>query len=230
MRTIRFSAWSASALVLFTFVGGAVAQTTSSAVLNSVEVQELIKRATPADHARLEVHFAVLAEQYAADAKRHSAMARAFIASPTRRTPANSAADHCRRLEQLNLQSAATLRQLAAYHEGLAAGKASAPPRGAARFEGGAGAPAPTTEELTALATKASTPADHRTLEEYFLTVAKRYTADANDHRAMAQAYRGTRIAQAAAHCDRLATLSRDEAKEATEAAAMHKQLAGVAR
>ncbi len=46
----------------------------------------------------------------------------------------------------------------------------------------------------------------------------------------MANAYRGTRIAQAAVHCDRLVTLSRDEAKEATEAAAMHKQLANIAR
>ena len=42
--------------------------------------------------------------------------------------------------------------------------------------------------------------------------------------------YRGTKIAQAAVHCDRLVTLSREEAKEATAAAAMHKQLAGVAR
>lgn len=31
-------------------------------------------------------------------------------------------------------------------------------------------------------------------------------------------------------HCDRLVTLLRDPAKEATEAAAMHKLLAGVAR
>jgi hypothetical protein len=130
----------------------------------------------------------------------------------------------------LNLQSAATLRQLAAYHEGLGAGKASAKPRGAERFEGGAGAPAPTTEELTALAAKASTPADHNALQEYFLTLAKPYAAEVNDHVAMARAYRGTRISQAAVHCDRLAALSRDEAKEATEAAAMHKQLAGAAR
>jgi hypothetical protein len=43
-------------------------------------------------------------------------------------------------------------------------------------------------------------------------------------------AYRGTRIAQAAVHHDRLAVLSRDSAKEVTAAAAMHKQLAGVAR
>ena len=37
-------------------------------------------------------------------------------------------------------------------------------------------------------------------------------------------------IAQAAVHCDRLVRLSKAAAKEATEAAAMHKQLAGVAR
>lgn len=60
--------------------------------------------------------------------------------------------------------------------------------------------------------------------------LAEQYAAEAKRHSAMAQAYRGTRMSQAAAHCDRLAALSRDEAKEATEAAAMHKQLAGVAR
>ena len=80
------------------------------------------------------------------------------------------------------------------------------------------------------MAAKASTPADHRGLEEYFLTLAKRYTAAANEHVAMANTYRGTRIAQAAVHCDRLVKLSKDEAKKATEAAAMHKQIAGVAR
>ena len=67
------------------------------------------------------------------------------------------------------------------------------------------------------MAAKAGTPADHRALEEYFLTLAKRYTAEANEHVAMAQAYRGTRIAQAAVHCDRLVGLSRDAAKEATD-------------
>ena len=230
MRTIHRGALSVGVLAFLTFAGAISAQTTSSAVLNSLEVQELIKRAQPADHARLDVHFSVLAEQYAREAKRHAAMAQAFIASPTRRTAANSAADHCRRLEQLNLQSAATLRQLATYHEGLGAGTAVAKPRGAERFEGGAGATAPTTEELTALAAKATTPADHNALQQYFQTLAKRYAAEANDHVAMAQAYRGTRIAQAAVHCDRLASLSRDEAKEATEAAAMHRQLAGVGR
>jgi len=83
---------------------------------------------------------------------------------------------------------------------------------------------------LNALAAKASTPAEHRALEEYFLTLARRYTAEANEHVALAQAYKGTRIAQAAVHHDRLAGLSRDAAKEATAGAEMHKQLAGVAR
>lgn len=229
MRTIHLRVLS-GALAFFTIAGGASAQTTPSAILTSLELQELIKRAEPADHARLEVHFAALAEQSAADAKRHSAMAQAFVASPIRRTAANSAADHCRRLERLNLQAAATLRELAAHHKGLTAGTVSAVPRGAARFEGGAGAAAPTTDELTALAAKASTPTDHRALQDYFLTLAKRYTADANDHATMAQAYRGTRATQAAVHCDRLVALSRDEAKEATEAGAVHKRLAGAAR
>jgi hypothetical protein len=200
-------------------------------MLNSLEVQQLIKRTAPADHARLGMHFAVLAEQRTADAKRHSAMAQAYTASPSLRSPANSsAADHCKRLAQVNLDSAATLRELAAHHDGLAAGQASAVPRGTSGFESGAGAPAPTAEALSAMAGQATTPADHRALEEYFLTSAKRYTAEANDHAAMALAYRGTRIAQAAAHCDRLVTLSRDAAKEATAGAAMHKQLAGIAR
>jgi hypothetical protein len=175
------------------------------------------------------VHFGVLAEMYAADAKRHNAMASGFIAAPVRRYAANTAGDHCKRLEQLNLESAAILRELAAHHEALAAGKTSTVPRGASRFEQGEGAPTPTAEELSALAAEASTPADHRALEEYFTTVAKRYTADAKSHATMAQAYQGTRIAQAAVHCERLVKLSREAAKEATAAAALHKQLAEIA-
>ena len=230
MKTIRLRTLSIGALALSTFAGGAVAQTTSSSILNSLEVQELITRAEPADHARLGAHFAALSEQYAADARKHTAMAQGFMAGPPRRATDTATGSHCRRLAELNTRSAATLRELAVHHEGLAAGKTSAVPRGAARFEGGEGAPAPTEKELSALAAKASTPADHGALQEYFQTQAKRYTAAANDHAAMAQAYRGTRVAQSAAHCDRLVTLSRDSAKEATAAATMHKGLAGVAR
>ena len=80
------------------------------------------------------------------------------------------------------------------------------------------------------MAAKASTSAEHRALEEYFLTLAKRYTADATEHATTASTYRGTKIAQAAVHCDNLVRLSRDGAKEATAAAEMHKQLANIAR
>jgi hypothetical protein len=229
MRTIRFRTLWIGALALLTLAGGGAAQTRSSAVLNAAEVQQLIGRAEPADHARLGAHFSVLAERYAADAKRHTAMSKAVGGNPNRQMATGSSAIYTR-LATLNTQSATTLRELAAHHDALAGGKASVVPPDAARFEGGAGAPVPTTEELTALAAKARTPADHRGLEEYFLTLAKRHTADASDHARMALAYRGTRIAQAAAHCDHMVTLLRDSAKEATAAAEMHKGLAGIAR
>ena len=102
--------------------------------------------------------------------------------------------------------------------------------RKSARFEGGAGARVPSDQELNALATKASTPSDHHALEEYFRTLAKQYTSDATEHAATSNTYRGTKIAQAAVHCDSLVRLSKEEAKEATAAADMHKQLAGVVR
>ena len=157
-------------------------------------------------------------------------MAQAFVDAPTRRTPANAAADHCKRLAALDEKSAATLRELAAYHDKRAAGATGTAPKGAAGFHAGVGAPAPSDDDLEALAARATSPADHHALEEYFQAAAKRYRAAVDEHVSMAQAYRGTRIAQAAVHCDRLVNLSREEAREATVAAEMHKQLATVAR
>jgi hypothetical protein len=230
MKPISVRTLAMGALATLTLAGATAAQTPASPILNTLEVRKLVSSSEPADNARLGAHFAALADRYAADAKRHAAMAQAFIAAPTRRVPANTAADHCKRLAALNTQTASTLRELAAHHEKLAAGVPSKAPKSGTPFLGGAGAPEPTEAELKALAGRASTPADHRALEEYFLTAAKRYTADANEHVAMAQAYRGTRVTQAAAHCDRLVTLARDEAKEATAAAETHKQLATVGR
>jgi hypothetical protein len=230
VRTIHFRTLSIGTLACITFAGGAAAQTTSSGVVNTLEVQQLVKRAEPGDHARLGAHFAALAERYAAEARRQTAMAQAFIASSTRRVAANSAVDHCKRLAILRTQSADTVRELAVHHERLAAGAPSTTPRSSAPFERGAGASVPTEQDLIALAAKASTPADRLALDEHFLTLAKRYTTDANEHATLAQAYRGTGIASAAAHCDRLVTLSRDLAKEVNAAAAMHKGFAGTAR
>jgi len=229
MRTFQIRSLSLPACAFLVFAGNAAAQDKSPALLNALEVQQLVKRAEPADNARLAAHFTALAERYVAEAKRHTSMSQSFVGNPNRNLGTGMSA-HCKRLADLDTQSATTVRELATYHQKLASGAAATSPAAGARFEGGAGAPAPTDRELNAMAAKASTPADHRALEEYFLTLAKRDTAEANEHEALAQVFRGTRIAQAAVHHDRLAGLSRDSAKEATAAAEMHKQLAGVAR
>ena len=207
----------------------AIAQDRSSSILNRLEVGQLVERAEPANHARLSAHFGALGTQYAAEAKRHRAMAQSFVGNPSRAFGTGMSV-HCRQLADLNTQSATTVRELAAYHNELAAGVVATPPRDSARFHGGAGAPEPTKQELNALAAKASTPAEHGALQEYFLTLVKRYTTDADEHVALAQTYRGTKIAHAAVHQDRLAELARAAAKEAREAAEMHKGLATIAR
>jgi hypothetical protein len=229
MRTIFTHSLSIAAVAALTLLPGNVAAQDKSGILNNLEVRQLVGRAEPGDHVRLSAHFSGLGNRYAAEAKRHTSMAQSFIGNPSRNLGPGMSA-HCKRLADLNTQSATTVRELAAYHEKLASGRPATPPQGGARFEGGAGAPEPNEKELNALAAKASTPAEHRALEEYFLTLAKRYTSDANEHVTLAQTYRGTRIAQAAVHHDRLAGLARDVAKEATAAAEMHKGLAGVAR
>ncbi len=156
-------------------------------------------------------------------------MSQGTVGNPSRNLTTGLSA-HCKRLAELNTESATAASELATYHQKLAAGVPATAPTTGARFEGGTGAPAPTDQQLNALAAKASTPADHRSLEEYFLALAKRYTSDAKEHAAMAQSYRtGTRLAGAGVHCDRLVELSRKAAIEAAGAAAMHKQLAGTA-
>jgi hypothetical protein len=228
MRTtqIRLAVAAVVALVLAV---NATAQTKSSGLLNAQELRTLVTRAEPSDHARLTVHFRMLADRYAAEAKRHTSMAQSFAGNPSRNLGTGMSA-HCRRLADLNTESATTVRELATYHEKLASGSLATPPARGAHFEGGAGAPEPTEKELDTLAARARTPVEHLAIEEYFLTLARKYTAEAGGHTAMAQTYRGTRIAQAAVHHERLATLARDSAREANEGAAMHKQLAGIAR
>ena len=229
MRTIQIRSLSLAAFAFLAFAGNAAAQDKSPALLNTLEVQQLVKRAQPGDNARLAAHFTVLADGYVAEAKRHTSMAQSFVGNPSRNLGTGMSA-HCKQLADLNTQSASQLRDLATYHQKLASGAAATPPTGGASFEGGAGARVPTDQELNVLAVKASTSADHHAIEEYFQTLAKRYTADATEHAATANTYRGTKNAQAAVHCDTLVRLSKDEAREATAAADMHKQLAGVAR
>jgi hypothetical protein len=200
-----------------------------SPVLNKLDLPKLIASSAPADQARVAEHFTAIADRHESEASRHRAMSRAAVGNPSRQL-ATSMSAHCMRLADLNTQAASTLRELAAHHKKLAAGQPSIVPKGAAPYQSGEGARVPTEKELATLAASAKTVADHRALQEYFLTAAKRYTAEAEEHQTMAQTYRGTRLAAAAVNCDRLVMLSRDSANEATAAATMHGDLAGVAR
>jgi hypothetical protein len=217
-------------LAVLAFVAAAAAQTRAPEVVNVIELRQLVVSAEPGDHARLAAHFAALAEQYTAQAARHTAMSRAFGGNPSHRGVVAAGA-HCARLARLNAESAATLRELATHHQRLAMGVLSTAPTEGARFVHGEGAPAATDAELAALAARAQAPADHRALAEYFLTVAARHTANAEAHGRMAQAYRGAANrggGDSASHCDRLVRLSRDAAAEARAAAAEHKELANI--
>ncbi|OFW40618.1 MAG: hypothetical protein A3F70_13985 [Acidobacteria bacterium RIFCSPLOWO2_12_FULL_67_14] len=201
----------------------ASAQAPSTAVLNVLEVRQLVARAEPADHARLERHFSALAFEHGREASRHAAMATAIGGNPNH--PAPTASAHCARLAEINTQSAVTLRELARHHAALAGGMPSTTPDNAGRFENGEGAPAPTDDELRVMAARAKTPSDHRALQEYFVTLALRYEAEAADHGTMAGAYRGNanrRGGDPAVHCDRLVKLLREAADEARAAAARH--------
>lgn len=228
MTTFTFRPLAIGTLAFLMFAGNALSQT-ASPILNTLEVQKLVAGSGPDDNSKLSAHFAALADRYAAEAKRHTAMAQSYVGNPNRSTGSGMSI-HCKRLAELNTQSATTLRALADHHKALAAGATSTAPAGGGRFQSGAGASEPTDAELKTLAAKAAAPADHRALQEYFLTAAKRYTSEANDHAAIARSYRGTRIAQAADHCDRLVANAREAAKEATAAAAMHGQFANLPR
>lgn len=214
--------------------GGVEAQTAPSPILSSVEVRTLIESSKPADHARLSAHFAALADQYAADVKRHTSMQQAYAGNSKLAGVAVSMAAHCKRLADLDRESAATLKELSTHHTTLAGGAVSEKPRGAERFEAAAGARTPTDAELTRLAASAETAADHRVLEEYFTSLAARYDREAADHAAYARSWRGmTKVPSApttAAHCDRVANQRREAAKEARAAAAMHKEHGATAR
>src|SRR5688572_578220 len=228
MNTFTFRRLAIGTLAVLMFAGTALSQP-AAPILNTLEVQKLVASSAPADNAKLSAHFTALADRYEAEARRHTTMAQSYVGNPNRSTGGGMSI-HCKRLEELNTQTATTLRELADHHKALAAGRASTAPAGGGRFQGGSGAPEPTEAELKALASKVVTRADHRALQEYFLTAAKRYTADATAHAAIAQSYRGTRIAQAADHCDRLVANAREAAKEATAAAEMHGQFANLAR
>lgn len=225
MKRIRISIVAAAGLLAWT--GTAAAQATAAGLLNKLEVQKAVTRPAPGDYEALSAHFAALADRYDAEATRHTTLARTGRAT-SNRDVAITAELHHKWLADRNRESAAIVRALARHHERLAAGEDSIAPAGAARFEGGDGARRPSRADLSTLAARAVTPADHYELEEYYLGLAREHTSEAEAHRLMAMSYRGTRAAQASDHCERLMRESRKAAGEALEAAARHRQLAGI--
>jgi len=208
-----------------------LAAQSSSGVLNSLEVKRLVTEGTPAANAALAKHFGALADKYATEATAHTAMASAYSGNPNHSFGGGMSV-HCKKLAELATDSAKTAREMVTYHTNLAAGAAPEAPKGAATFDAGKGARAPTSEDVKRLATAAHTPSAHHALEWYFVTLAKQKTAEANDHASMANTFRvnGQRRGSefAAMHCDSLAKQARDAAKEATASAELHRQLANV--
>src|SRR5262245_60843852 len=170
MRTVHARVFALAVAAILTSANGVRAQEVPPRLLSSLEVQQLVARGELADHTRLSAHFTALSDRYASEAKRHFSMSQSFVGNPSRNLGLGMSA-HCKRLANLNTESATTARELAAYHDKLASGRQAYPPREAAQYDAGAGAPAPNEEELNTLAAKASTPAEHRVLEEYFLTL-----------------------------------------------------------
>ena len=115
MRTVHFRSLSIAAVAVVTFAGNVAAQEKPSGLLNTLEVQQLVKRAEPGDNARLAAHFTALAERYVAEAKRHTSMAQSFVGNPSRNLGTGMSA-HCKQLADLNMKSATELRELATYH------------------------------------------------------------------------------------------------------------------
>jgi hypothetical protein len=80
-----------------------------------------------------------------------------------------------------------------------------------------------------ALAESATTPQQHAALANYYAAKAAAARKDAESHRSMAKTYSGGKITQLAAmkdHCEKLAKLSDDQAKEYDAMAGTHRDMA----
>ena len=210
-----------------------VALTTASAaqdrsrLFTSIEVKEFVTSSRPADHARLRDHFAALADKYTSDARRYRNVALVMTGNPNHPPAVPPGTRWTNAAEQAE-KSASVTRELSAHHGRLADGRSSQAPSGAGRFEAGEGAPAPTDAQLNELAASARTPAEHRSLAEYYTTLAEQKTIAAKRYAAQAATYRAQvrkGYGDPAIHFDRLAKQSRELAESARAEAAKHKQL-----
>jgi hypothetical protein len=226
----RFCRVAIAAVALLGAASIAMAEAPSR-VLNKLEVQKLVAAETPIANLRLAIHFNGVAEQYFHDAAHHRATAVVYGAN-AHRSIAATVDDHCERQAAVAIEWGVAARRLARYHTDLATGRTAVFPKGAAELQGGRGAPEPTAEQLHRLALTARTRSDHLALQEYYATVAGERATAAEDYGRMAAAYRAgihRRAYDLASNYDRLARLARRAAKQATEAANRHRQLATIA-
>jgi hypothetical protein len=225
----RSMAMAAAAIVTLASATGVAAQERPAGLLNTLDVRALVARGDPVDHDRLFVHFRVLWDRYLTEATRHETMAHTVTGNPNRSSGAG-ANEYCKQLATRSRGSANTVGELALYYKQLAEGDPATLPQGAARFQGGAGAPEPTEEELEAMGAQARTRSDHLALEEYLRMMANRHARNANQQTMLALTYRGGRFGQAAVHHERLANAARRAAAEARRVADLHRQLATIGR
>lgn len=203
-------------------------QDPQSALLDKLQVKQLVARGHADDHVRLSAHFLVLKGDYLAEARRHSSMAqpRAFAKAAELQQ-----VQHCQLIAERKTAQAGILEDLAAHHTRLSNGIPSAPPAGGAPFEEGLGAPDPRPQSVTAASASAFTASDHVVLSDYFTSLAARYAREAEEHAANARAWRRLiakvpSSAQTAARCERVADELRALAVDASATAAEHRSLA----
>ena len=216
--------------VAFAFAATVAAAATPSNVLSRLEVQKFVAAETPIANLSLAAHFNGLAEQFFADATSHDAMAVVYKANANR-SASTTAADSCARLAARARTWGLRARELARYHSERAAGREAVLPIGATALQGGYGAPEPNQDQLHKLALTARTRTDHLALREYYSTLARKRSAEADHYVAMATGYR------AGVHhggydpgfaYDRLAQIARKAAKDATLAAERHQVFANI--
>jgi len=228
MRTI-LSRTMLAGLALVALTTAAAAQDRSR-LLTSIEVKELVTSSRPADHARLRDHFAALADKYTNDAVRYRNVAFVMTGNPNHPPAVPPGARWSRAAGQAT-ESASVARELSAHHGRLADGRSSQAPSGASGFEAGEGAPAPSEAQLNELAASARTPVQHRSLAEYYSTLAESQAGAAKRYAMLAQTYRA-QVRKGAGdpglHFDRLAEQARESSNQARAEATKHAQLAHV--
>lgn len=219
------------AAVFFGWLGVAAPSPVVSAAqdqLTTKQMEQLVAKAsTPGEHAQLSTHFSEMAVKYSADADAHAVMAVGYLRNPGKPDGPTygDPAIHCDRIAQRAREAAATARELATYHQRLAAGAPKSEVKAPMNH-----APLPMADvQVQELIVSARTPAEHVALRKQFATEAFRYAAEADRHAAMAAGYRGNpngRSNELAIHCDRFVQQMRDAATAARELATYHQRRA----